>query len=171
MYVLIQQFTKKLMLFLLLSVSTTSCNGLFGHNLESYEKAYFVLPDGDFMTVYIAKTPLQQKKGLSGVRKTDFMGNTGMLFPSKKMHMRQFWMPETYFNLDIVFMNQDYYILDIHRNLQSSPKKAQEIEEGDIKYSKMVFSQHVLELRSGSPMARKIRPGMVLKLTKKAPTP
>ena len=65
-------------------------------------------------------------------------------------------------------MNEDFYILDIHRGLKHNPKSRDKVEPT---YSKVVFCQHVLELKSSSPLAKKLRPGMILKWKKKAPTP
>lgn len=163
MRAVIQQIPKNLMLFLLIWGNLTSCNASSIEHLKSYEQAQLELPTGELIKVYVAKSDSQQRKGLSGVKAKDFVGNVGMLFPEKEMRMRQFWMPETHFNLDIIFMNEDYYILDIHRNLQHSPKKP---TEGNATYSKAVFSQHVLELKAGSELANKVKPGMVLKFKK-----
>lgn len=163
----IQQIPLKLILFLNFSIALTSCNTSSSVHLKNYKKGYIQLPSGKILTVFIAETDDQQRQGLSNIKDQDFQNDWGMLFPEKKMSVRQFWMPSTYFNLDIVFMNQDYYILDVHKNLQHNPKSKYEAEPV---YSKAVYSQHVLEVKADSPLAKEFIPGMVLKLMKKAPT-
>lgn len=108
----------------------------------------------------MAKTYKEQKRGLSKIKDEDFPHGEGMFFTGNKMYMRQFWMPETHFNLDIVFLNSDLYILDIHRNLAHFPKPA---PRSKIPMSKEVFSRHILELKSGSPLAKQIKIGQFLK--------
>ena len=165
----IHQKPLKLIIFLVFSGFFNGCiassdNSSIGH-LKSYEKVFLELPSGEKIYTYIAKTESQQRLGLSKIESKDFSNSMGMLFPEDKMRVRQFWMPETHFDLDVFFMNEDYYILDIHRNLKHSKDRSNAV------YSKEVFSQHVLELKSSSPLAKKIKPGMILKLTKKAQIP
>lgn len=148
------------MLFLLFLL-VTACNNSTASHLKELEVKYFVLPSGKKIKTYIAKTDEEQKKGLSTIQPADFGMNEGMLFPAERMFIRQFWMPETHFNLDLIFMNADYYVLDIHRNLQHFPKRE---PRRDVPLSKEVYSQHVLEVRSDSPLAKEIQPGMILKL-------
>jgi uncharacterized membrane protein (UPF0127 family) len=131
--------------------------------LQGYQKRTLLLPSGEEILVFIAKNETQQKRGLSTIKNADFTPYMGMLFPISKMRLRQFWMPETYFDLDIIFMNEDLYVLDIHRNMPHSSGSKK-----NAKYSKKVFSQHVLEIKSSSPLAKKIVPGMIFKWKKKA---
>jgi len=158
-----QSFTK-LIIFLGLLAHFTGCNASTSKHLKSYQKGVMTLPNGESFLVYIAKTSAQQKLGLSKIKAEDFSINEGMLFPEEKMFMRQFWMPETHFDLDVFFLNEDYYVLDIHRGLRhnSNPIKSYR-DRQNTSFSKKVFSQHVLELRSDSAFAKKIRPGMLLK--------
>ena len=156
------------MLFLFFCFNLSSCNASSSAHLEDYKTRTLILDSGEEITVFIAESEDQQRKGLSSIKDRDFKYNMGMLFPESKMRERQFWMPETYFDLDIFFMNEDFYILDIHRGLKHNPKSRDKVEPT---YSKVVFCQHVLELKSSSPLAKKLRPGMILKWKKKAPTP
>lgn len=125
-------------------------------HLKQYPKKGIHLKDGTILKVFIADTEKRQEKGLSGILKKDFSIKETMLFPANKMIYRRFWMPDTHFNLDIVFMDTNYNILDIHRNLQHYPSRK---PKNKIPLSRRVFSQHVLEIRSDSPHAKKIRLG------------
>ncbi len=161
MFTYIHQSSAKLIIFLIYLGFLTACNASTAKHLQDYKQAKIILPSGEEVKVYIAETMRQQRKGLSGIRPEDFSKKEGMLFPEKQMFVRQFWMPETYFDLDLIFMNADYYVLEIHRGLKHYPHKP---DRGKTPFSKKVFSQHVLELRADSPLAKKIKPGMVLRI-------
>lgn len=138
----------------------TSCNTTAGH-IQGYPKKTLTLESGEKLTIWVADTDARQKKGVSGIKPEDFPKDHGMLFPFDTMYPRQFWMPNTHMNLDIIFMNADYYIIDIHRNVPMFPHEG---PKNKIPLTKTVFSQHVLELRSDAPAAAKIEPGMTLKI-------
>lgn len=156
-------------LFLVLIHAVTACNTQGNESSSEHLKSYPVktlMLEGEKIKVFVADTAERQRKGLSTIKAQDFSKDWGMLFPEKSMRLRQFWMPETYFDLDVIFMNGDYYVLDIHRSLKHYPKKGG--RRGlEVPLSKEVFSQHVLEVRSDSPVAKKIKPGMVLEFVSK----
>jgi uncharacterized membrane protein (UPF0127 family) len=159
----IPQRASNLIIFLSYLLVFGACNASTSDHLKSYKTQSFKLPSGEEFSVYIAETYEQQKRGLSGIKPEDFPLNKGMLFPETEMRARQFWMPETHFDLDLFFMSANYYILDIHRGLKHYPKKG---DRSEVPLSKEVFSQHVLELKANSPLAKKLKHGMLLKLKK-----
>jgi uncharacterized membrane protein (UPF0127 family) len=159
----IPQRASNLIIFLSYLLVFGACNASTSNHLDSYKTQTFKLSTGEEFSVYVAQTYEQQKKGLSGIKPEDFSVNKGMIFPEEKMKERQFWMPETHFDLDVFFMTADYYIIDIHRGLKHHPTKG---DRSEVPLSKQVFSQHVLELKANSPLAKKIKHGMILKLKK-----
>jgi uncharacterized membrane protein (UPF0127 family) len=130
---------------------------------KSYDHGTMTLASGKKLKIYLAITPKQQKMGLSHIKPSEFKDDEGMIFLDESYSTRQFWMPETHFNLDIFFLNEDLYVLDVHRNLQHYPKAG---PRESIPLSKKVYCQHVLELKADSPYAKEIQPGMILKLEK-----
>lgn len=164
----IQHLALKLMLFIQFIALFGSCKASSIQHLEDYKKKTLILNSKEELTVFIAKSISQQKLGLSGVKDEDFKDHYAMLFPGDKMEVRQFWMPETFFDLDLFFLNEDFYILEVQRKLKHSPFKSY-IKRP--RYSKEVFCQHVLEMKSSSPLSKKLKPGMTLKWKKKALTP
>ena len=126
---------------------------------RSYPTGKISLPSGNNVNIFIATDPEQQQLGLSHLKDNELKSNEGMLFPSKTYKVRQFWMPDTHFNLDIYFLNEDFYVLDVHRNLQHFPKSGPKEE---VPISKQVECMHVLELKSSSSLAKEIQPGMLL---------
>ncbi len=157
----IQQTVLKLTYFLGLFAFLTSCNASTANHLSEYKKVKLKIENKLELIIYIAQTDAEQKRGLSGIKQNDFSLNQGMLFPKDEMDYRQFWMPNTYFDLDLFFMNSDFYILDVHRRLKHFPHEG---PKNNIPLSKTVFSQHVLEIRSDSPVAKILKPGMKIEL-------
>lgn len=135
-----------------------SCNNeksKFSH----YPQGTISFDSGEQIKVYIADTAKRQKQGLSNTTPNQFGINDGMMFPENGMAPRQFWMPETYFNLDIIFLTAEMYVLDIHKNIEHCTFRS---PRSKIPLSKTVNSQHVLEIRADSPFAKMIKPGMIL---------
>ena len=92
-------------------------------------------------TVDLADTKLKREIGLQC--KKDLKKNEGMLFIWSSEDQRYFWMKNTKFHLDIIFINSDFKIVDIFFNAKPfslvnifSSKKAQyvlELNEGVFK--------------------------------------
>jgi len=163
MHFFITQYSPKLIKklgIILILLMACGCNDDARSRLNSLKQGEIILPSGKSMRVYVAKSPIEQLKGLSNVTMDFFKDSDSMLFPGYEYKLRQFWMPETHFNLDIVFLTKDFYVLDVHRNLQSFPDKE---PKSKIPKSKMVRAWHVLELKSSSELAKEIVPGISLK--------
>lgn len=115
------------------------------------------LPSGKKLKTWLAITQEEQTKGLSGTRNQDFSENESMLFFFTADSWRSFWMPDTYFDLDIFFLDKNLKILDIERNVKHhlgwSEKKVK------IARTRNIWARHVLEIKSSSPMAKEIKNG------------
>jgi len=66
--------------------------------------------------VWIADTPERQQQGLMFVR--DLPGTQGMLFPQDPPRVANFWMKNTYIELDMVFIGPDGHIVKIIERAQ-----------------------------------------------------
>ena len=85
-------------------------------------------------SVDLADTKLKREIGLQC--KKDLKENEGMLFVWNSEEQRFFWMKNTKFHLDIIFINSDFKIVDIFFNAKpfsliniSSSRKAQYVLE------------------------------------------
>lgn len=146
------------MKYILLMLVIISCSR---GNFSSYLKTELIL-DSVNITTYISKTKEQHIKGLSHIRDADFSNKEAMLFYNvgKNKKFCRFWMPNTHFNLDIVFLDSDFRVVDIDRNLEKFPYSG---PMHWIPISREVKCTHVLEIKSKSPFAKKINKGMLLK--------
>ena len=66
--------------------------------------------------VWIADTPERQQQGLMFVR--DLPAMQGMLFPHEPPRVANFWMKNTYIELDMVFIGTDRHIIKIIERAQ-----------------------------------------------------
>jgi len=78
----------------------------------------FETAKGEKVVLRLALTAEEQTVGLSGTKSEDFSANDGMLFRGEKDQLKTFWMPDTYFNQHIFFLDQNFKILDVARNVQ-----------------------------------------------------
>lgn len=123
---------------------------------SSYPKGQLELANGKIITTYIAKEIEKQTQGLSGVLAEDFHDDEAMLFYYEEKGPRRFWMPDTYFNLDIFFLDKDLRVIDIERNMPAHPGKS---EPPRIAQTRTITCHHVLELKSSTSYSRNIKIG------------
>ena len=145
---------------LILCTTLTSCiNPLFSElfNKKSpLETVKIKLPSGEVIRVKLALTEEEKTKGLSGISENKFKKDEGLLFFYSKRGKRSFWMPDTYFPLDLFFLDKKLKIVDIVRNLPNHPGFQ---EPPPIPRARTVFAFHVLEMRSDSHLAKKLNHG------------
>lgn len=108
----------------------------------------------------LALTKHEHSKGLSGIKPSDFPNDSGMLFVNEAMGTRRFWMPDTYFNLDIIFLDSDLKIVGIERDVPFHPGFT---EPPVIYRTKSYQAQFVLETKGNAPFSKKLKVGDQLK--------
>ena len=82
----------------------------------------------------------EQKRSYGLMNREDLKSNSGMLFIWKDRQIRNFWMKNTYFNLDLFFLNNQGEIIEIYKN-------AKAFDETNIKSKDKV--KYVLEMNAG----------------------
>ena len=82
----------------------------------------------------------QQKRSYGLMNRRDMKSNSGMIFIWKDSQIRNFWMKNTHFNLDLFFLNKQGQIIEIYKN-------AKAFDETNIKSQNEV--NFVVELKSG----------------------
>jgi uncharacterized protein len=99
------------------------------------------------------------EQGLSGVKAEDLSDDQGMLFfylTDQEMH---FWMPDTYFDLDLVYLDSNLKIIDIIRKL---PHYIGRSNPDLIPRARGVWSRYVLEMKASSSISGKLKIGDLL---------
>lgn len=117
-------------------------------------------PYGKSVVLRLAITRDEHQKGLSGLTPKQFGQNEGMLFINPQMGIRQFWMPDTYFNLAIIFLDQNLQIVGIETDVPHHPGFK---EPPSIYRTKEYFAQYILETKTESPFNKKLKTGDQLK--------
>lgn len=115
---------------------------------------------GAEILVQVAVSELEQAQGLSGVKSEDFSANQAVLFYYPDDGQRQFWMPDTHFNLDIFFLDKDLKVLEVDRNVKAHPGMK---EPPPIARTGLYLCRYVLEMRADSDLSKKIKKGAKLK--------
>lgn len=117
-------------------------------------------PQGKAVSLRLSLTREQHMKGLSGLKPSEFGLNEGMLFVNGEVAPRQFWMPDTYFNLDIVFLGPNLEVIGIEKNVPHHPG---EKEPPPIYRTKTYMAKYILETKSPNKFTKNLKVGDVLK--------
>ena len=139
-----------LSLFILLSCQSES------QNQNPLKKVELQTSFGSSIEATLAIDAKEQEMGLSGVKPEDFGDSEGMLFFYTQDEERHFWMPDTYFELDLFYLDKDLKIIDIVRKLPFYIGRA---NPELIPRARGVWCRHVLEMKSTSSIAQKINVG------------
>lgn len=75
-------------------------------------------PSGAVLNVTIADTPELRAKGLSG--REILRDDEGMLFVFSTVDRHQMWMKDMYFPLDIIWLDENFKIVDINKRVSLS---------------------------------------------------
>jgi len=147
-----RKFLTLLLLFILCACQSESQDPLKSLGLQT--------PTNAVIKTTLVFTPKDMEQGLSGVKPENFSDDQGMLFfylTDQEMH---FWMPDTYFDLDLFYLDKDLKILDIIRKL---PHYIGRANSDLIPRARGVWSRFVLEMKATSPISSKLKVGDQLK--------
>lgn len=112
-----------------------------------------ILIDNKEVVVEVARTATERSKGLSG---RDFLDkNSGMVFIFAKDSKPIFWMKDTKFPLDIVWINDNKVV----RIDKSVPTELSKKDSELTRYSTNVGIDYVLEVNAGFSEDNKIKVG------------
>ena len=118
-------------------------------------------PSGVEVELELALTQKQHTQGLSGLKSNEFKNSKGMLFVNPNIGPRRFWMPNTYFNLDIIFLDHDLKIVGIEKNVPAHPGLA---EPPAIYKTDTYMAQFVLETKAYADFGKNLKKNDTLKL-------
>lgn len=121
-----------------------------------------ITPSRAEIDVSWAVSEKEKQQGLSGLKEQAMKKNEGLLFVYRRMMPLKFWMPNTYFDLDIIFLDRNFKVVAIetlpHYPKKDNPKK--------IPITNPHLSQFVLELHAGMAKKYGITKGSQLKWKK-----
>jgi uncharacterized membrane protein (UPF0127 family) len=120
------------------------------------DKWGYLVSKDDKILVRLAISESDQQKGFSGMRDDDWPDNNGMLFLFNEDGNRHFWMPDTYFDLDLFYLDKDLKIIDLQYQV---PHFIGRWPEDRVPRAKPVWARHVLELKSKSQVGKRLKVG------------
>lgn len=124
--------------------------------INSYTKNLFI--NNNEINIEVADTDESRRQGLSG--RKSMPQDAGMLFIFDKVDYYSFWMPDTYFPLDFIWINGDT-IVDITENVPNSPGSD---TQGLPRYKPAQPADKILELNAGAVKSLGIKIGDQIKI-------
>ncbi len=118
--------------------------------------AELITKDGQTIDTTLAITAAEHEKGLSGTQSADWDEDQGMLFYYLEDSELSFWMPDTYFDLDIFYLDKDLKVVDVVRKV---PHFVGKTPYANIPRVRAVWARHVLEMKAGSKISDSIKVG------------
>ncbi|MBT7608315.1 MAG: DUF192 domain-containing protein [Bacteriovoracaceae bacterium] len=122
-------------------------------------KVSLSLPSGKLIDTKLAITQQEQTIGLSGSKPESMTKYEGLLFFYLKDGSRQFWMPNTLFEIHIIFLDKNLKVIGIEKNVPYHPGRQ---EPPAIYRTRSYFARHVLEIRADSPLGEELELGTQL---------
>lgn len=120
--------------------------------------AEIILPDGFKVGARLALTPEEHGKGLMFIN--DLPQNTGMLFVFNDDGVKDFWMKNTFIDLDMVFLSRE---MKAGRIFHRVPRSFTGQPEAEVARAGAP-ARFVLELAGGTARAHGLKPGSKLKI-------
>lgn len=132
-------------------------------NLPSLESPMWVLRgdgvlytnQGDQIFVEIASTTESREQGLSGTEKLKVHKDAkitlteGMLFVFPVSSEYQFWMKDMNYDLDILWLDENYKIVHIEKNARANSYQATNPSSSEIFTNGDAMAKYVLEINAG----------------------
>ena len=109
---------------------------------------------GKTVQLRLAISKEEQTHGLSGIKPKNFKINEAMIFINPSESPRTFWMNDTYFNLDIIFLDKDLRIVGIEKNVPFHPGSS----EPPLIYRTGTYqAQFVVETKGNAPFSKQLK--------------
>jgi uncharacterized membrane protein (UPF0127 family) len=153
----IQLFSKSL---IILIVCLASQAQFINHHWPSFD---LTTPNGKDIEVSWAIKDHELTKGLSGLKQDKMRDDQGLLFYYPYESPKQFWMPNTLFDLDIIFLNSNFEVVGINANMKHYPKYG---PEKKVPRTNIYHSQYVLEIKANQAKRLGIQKGIKLRWKK-----
>lgn len=129
-------------------------------NSYNIEGPALVLPSGKMVATEIADTLELRSRGLSGRDSLDI--NSSMLFVFDKESYYSFWMPDMNFPIDIVWLDSEYKVVDVAKNVKPMSELGQ---NNPPTYVNKEPAMYVIEFNAGFFDLHNLALGERIKLT------
>lgn len=123
---------------------------------EKYQGTPIIKIGEHSILIEVADTDIERSQGLSG--RESLLSNSGLLFVFEKPGVYGFWMKEMRFSIDIVWINEEWEVVGVHKEVKPETYPNLFYPNAAVKY--------VLELNSGTASRVGIDTGRKLYLTR-----
>ena len=140
----------------------------YNNFISPSSKSYFIQHEtGEIFQIKFLKTRNELAKGFSGIRSQQVEKYQGIFFYFPTTDKRSFWMPDTYFDLKIIYLNEALKVLETVEKAPHHPGYSE--KDAAIFRAPEIIARHVLEIRADSPMGKNIKKGSQFKWIKDLP--
>ncbi|MFG1484896.1 DUF192 domain-containing protein [Halobacteriovorax sp. RZ-1] len=129
---------------------------------KKWNEKILITPKNSEINVSWAVSEEEKQQGLSGLKANKMKKNEGLVFVYSKEMPLKFWMPDTHFDLDIIFLDKNFKVVAI----ETLPHYPSRNEPQKIPTTKVYQGQFVLELHAGMAKKYGITKGSQLKWKK-----
>lgn len=111
--------------------------------------------NGDEIFIELANTELEREIGLSGRDKLSVYSNNqqviteGMLFDFEKVTTMNFWMKDMNFDLDMIWLDNNFKIVHIEKNAKADSYNASNPSDSKLFSNSKSLARYVLEINAG----------------------
>lgn len=121
-------------------------------------KSYFIQRESkEIFQVMILKSNEELQRGFSGIRPEQVLDHQGLFFAFEAPSKKYFWMPDTYFNLMIIFLDKSLKVVALVKDAPSHPGISE--KEKRIFRAPPTYAHYVLEFKASSRLAQSIKVG------------
>ena len=129
---------------------------------KRWNKSYLTSPNKEIIEISWAISEKEKETGLSGLNPpTKMKKNQGLFFYNHKSQSYQYWMFNTFFDLDIIFLDENLKVIAVETLKYSSQKDIS--NKNIIPQTKRYLSRYILELHAHSTKKLGIKIGTSLK--------
>ncbi|MEX0933419.1 MAG: DUF192 domain-containing protein [Candidatus Paceibacterota bacterium] len=153
-------FFTSLLLVVGWNVSSNNSNETFATDIE-YTDGTLMFKGGEIQ-VALAETNLERQTGLS--RQRTIGENEGLLFIFNESAEQRIWMRDMYFPIDIIWLDDDFEIVDIKKN--ATPESFRSVRDREV-FTPRMPARYVLEARSGFAGTHNLVTGDTFSLTRR----
>lgn len=122
------------------------------------EAAFITFPDGSRLQAEVADTPEARERGL--MDRTSLKDGDAMLFVFDAPQTLNFWMKDTWVDLDMLWLDAAGRVTTLHENV---PKSKPGMTDGEVA-TRAGWGLYVLELKAGQARKRGALRGTALRL-------
>ena len=128
--------------------------------------SYEIISKSQKMNPMVLTTRSEIIKGLSGLKDSEFTNNDIALFVFDKESNQTFWMPDTHFDLFIIFIDEDGLVVGKEK-MNHFPHPVTSLNKKSIPRTGTYMAKYVIEIKASSELEKLFQIGEYIMINKK----